>query len=93
MSKRTTGVLDKKSRIFYYLDSKFVNPVTVVGQIRSKLLARGILSTSRENPSDLSQFPAMTYAEAEEKDLKMVALYLSKEEASRQQDESSLKMS
>lgn len=86
-SKQSKGVLDRKNRTFYYIDSRFVNPMTAIEQVRSKMIARNILSSSRADPSSLSEYPVITYEEAEDRGYQMTPLYLSKAEASRQQEE------
>lgn len=77
--REVTGILCKKDRTFYYLETGHHSPRNVVDRLRGLLINRGLISYHREDPSDRSApYLIMSLAEAKDKGVDVEVVYLNK---------------
>lgn len=79
MAQAIEGILCRKDRKFYWLETGPAPRTNTIDRLRSVLLRRNLISYHRTDPNDRGPtYKIMTLEEAKEKNLDIVVIYLNK---------------
>lgn len=79
MAQKIEGILCRKDRTFYYLETGNLTPRNNIDRLRGILLRRDLISYHRTDSNDRSPpYRIITLEEAQEKGLNIEVVYLNK---------------